>query len=121
MKSQLFRVLARSPVRVQRIQPPPTHFLSFLLSAIILTVVILEPTLFHSPSAALTPGEAQGVVAQTSCYGVYHIVRAGQSIYSIASAYGTTAYRIASCNRLSSYTVYAGQSLLVPTYRTPRR
>jgi LysM repeat protein len=53
-----------------------------------------------------------------ACYGVYHIVRPGQTLYSIAAAYGTTAYRIAMCNGISSYTVYVGQALLVPTYRS---
>lgn len=54
-----------------------------------------------------------------SCYGVYHIVRAGETIYSIARIYGSTAYRIRYCNGLASYTVYTGQALLVPIYRSP--
>lgn len=121
MKTEWFRVLARSPVRIRSAHRLRTHFSSFVLSAIILTVVVLQPTLSHLSKHPSTIGETEGRVVQTSCYGVYHIVRAGQSIYSIAAAYGTTAFRIASCNRLSSYTVYAGQSLLVPTYRTYRR
>ncbi len=52
-----------------------------------------------------------------SCSGSYHTVQRGESIYSIARRYGTTASRIAVCNGLSSYTVYVGQSLLVPTAR----
>lgn len=56
----------------------------------------------------------------TACYGVYHIVKPGQTLYSIAALYGTTAYRIALCNRLSAYTVYVGQSLLVPIHRPTR-
>ena len=66
------------------------------------------------PGAAITYGSAEDTIAQSSCYGRYHIVRSGQTIYSIAAAYGTTAYRIAACNR-SGYTVYVGQSLLIPT------
>lgn len=54
-----------------------------------------------------------------SCSGVYHVVQRGESIYSIARRFGTTAYRIAVCNGLASYTVFVGQSLLVPT--TARR
>jgi hypothetical protein len=49
-----------------------------------------------------------------SCRGVYYTVQRGETIYTIAWRYGTTAYRIAVCNGLSSYTVYVGQILLVP-------
>lgn len=58
-------------------------------------------------------------VFSLSCYGVYHMVRAGETIYSIARIYGSTAYRIRYCNGLHSYTVYTGQALLVPIYRSP--
>lgn len=54
-------------------------------------------------------------LAALSCVGVYHVVRPGQTIYSIAALYGSTAYRIAACNYLRSYRVYVGQVLLVPT------
>jgi membrane-bound lytic murein transglycosylase D len=53
--------------------------------------------------------------ASYGCSGVYHVVRAGETIGSIARRYGSSAYRIAACNGLSSYTVYVGQTLLVPT------
>ncbi len=53
-----------------------------------------------------------------TCYGVYHLVRPGQTIYSIAGAYGTTAYRIRLCNGLASSSVYSGQTLLIPIYRS---
>lgn len=61
---------------------------------------------------------SQDPIAAWSCRGVYHVVRRGETIYSIARRYGTTAYRIAVCNGLGSYTVYAGQTLLVPTARS---
>jgi LysM repeat protein len=60
----------------------------------------------------------QGSVAAWSCRGAYHVVGRGETIYSIARRYGTTAYRIAVCNGLASYTVYVGQTLLVPTARS---
>lgn len=52
------------------------------------------------------------------CYGVYHTVRGGQTIYSIAGAYRTSAYRILLCNGLNAYSVYSGQTLLIPIYRS---
>ena len=63
-------------------------------------------------------GASQSPSAAWSCRGVYHVVGRGETIYSIARRYGTTAYRIAVCNGLASYTVYAGQTLLVPTARS---
>jgi len=73
-----------------------------------------------------TPGGAQaGSSSQAdpvqqsamSCRGVYHAVRPGQTLSSVAAAYGSTAIRIMRCNGLQSYTIYSGQRLLVPTAR----
>jgi LysM repeat protein len=70
-------------------------------------------------NAVFSPVETmQDSVAAWSCRGVYHVVGRGETIYSIARRYGTTAYRIAVCNGLASYTVYVGQTLLVPTARS---
>ena len=80
-----------------------------------------------SAAAAVTAAPATGIsstgasqdpIAAWSCRGVYHVVGRGETIYSIARRYGTTAYRIAVCNGLASYTVYVGQTLLVPTARS---
>jgi hypothetical protein len=72
-----------------------------------------------APAAGITSaGASQHPIAAWSCRGVYHVVGRGETIYSIARRYGTTAYRIAVCNGLASYTVYVGQTLLVPTARS---
>jgi hypothetical protein len=72
-----------------------------------------------APAAAMaTVGAMQDPIAAWSCRGFYHVVGRGETIYSIARRYGTTAYRIAVCNGLASYTVYVGQTLLVPTARS---
>jgi LysM repeat protein len=71
----------------------------------------VEATTAATSSVAAT----QNSVAAWSCRGAYHVVGRGETIYSIARRYGTTAYRIAVCNGLASYTVYVGQTLLVPT------
>jgi LysM repeat protein len=72
-----------------------------------------------APAAGTAAVEAtQSPIAAWSCRGVYHVVGRGETIYSIARRYGTTAYRIAVCNGLASYTVYVGQALLVPTARS---
>ena len=72
-----------------------------------------------APATGITSVAAlQNPIAAWSCRGVYHVVRRGETIYSIARRYGTTAYRIAVCNGFASYTVYVGQTLLVPTARS---
>lgn len=84
--------------------------------ALTLTMGLLTSPLMTNAAGADTHRDAtQGIAMGAGCYGVYHIVRPGQTLYSIAAAYRTTAYRIAVCNGLSSYTVYVGQALLVPT------
>lgn len=71
-----------------------------------------------APSSRALSGLVHYSASAWSCRGVYHVVRRGETIYSIARRYGTTAYRIAVCNGLASYTVYVGQTLLVPTARS---
>ncbi len=86
--------------------------------AFVVLAVLIASTLVYAPSAKAAA--LDGVNAPTAtygCTGVYHRVRSGETLYSIAARYGSTAYRIASCNGLRSYTVYVGQSLLVPVYR----
>ena len=81
-------------------------------------VVLLLATFVPFAEPVQAAGAASGQpTASYGCTGVYHRVRSGETIYSIAARYGSTAYRIASCNGLRSYTVYVGQSLLVPVYR----
>lgn len=87
---------------------------SLICAALIVIAGLLGPV---QPASAPHWAPTSGVNASFGCYGVYHMVRAGQTIYSIAAWYGTTAYRIARCNGLASYTVYVGQTLMVPTYQ----
>lgn len=107
------QTLLRTWRRTRYTLQPQRRGLSYVL-AVFLTVAFVTPIF---PQATLR--DVTGVVAQRqqSCNGVYHLVRAGQTIYAVAAAYGTTAYRIAVCNGLSSYTLYVGQSILVPYRR----
>ena len=89
-----------------------------------LAIALVFLSLFAGPVSAYgnEAGRAfglSGAALAISCHGVYHLVRAGETIYSIAGAYETTAYRIRYCNGLPSYRVYTGQTLLVPIYRNP--
>jgi hypothetical protein len=119
MNTQDFHTLARPPSSRRLNRWSTLQLFNYLIVLFLTAVIVLDPSPLHRPGAAFAAGDAQGPVAQAACYGVYHIVRPGQTIYSIAAAYGTTAYRIATCNRYG-YTVYVRQSLLIPTYRPYR-
>lgn len=84
------------------------------LAVALLMVMVLFAGQPHFARVGDASTAADAVLLRQTCTGVYHIVRPGQTIYYIASAYGTTAYRIARCNGLKSYTVYVGQAILVP-------
>lgn len=91
-----------------------------LIAAITVTLLfllLLSPAVKAASHSASEAAAHSQPYAAWSCRGVYHVVRRGETIYSIARRYGTTAYRVAVCNGLASYTVYVGQTLLVPTAR----
>ena len=82
---------------------------------VLLAVVLLVTPAFTQSEIVLTAnGLPRMRVASLSCAGFYHTVRPGETIYSIAARYGTSAYRIGICNGLRSYRVYVGQVLRVP-------
>jgi LysM repeat protein len=104
----------------QRVAHQGVKFARRLLIVAIITTSLMLPPPAASAATALPQPEASAHVqtyAAWSCRGVYHVVRRGETLYSIARRYGTTAYRIAVCNGLASYTVYVGQTLLVPVRR----
>jgi hypothetical protein len=88
-----------------------------LFVVIAVSFLLLLPPAANAATAVAQPAASSHIQAYAawSCHGIYHVVRRGETLYSIARRYGTTAYRIAVCNGLSSYTVYVGQTLLVPT------
>ena len=51
---------------------------------------------------------------------VVHVVRRGETLYSIARRYGTTVGAIMRANNLRSYTIYVGQRLTIPVSRSSR-
>jgi LysM repeat protein len=81
---------------------------------IVLVVVLGLLLSFVEPAKATATAPVDSPTASYGCSGAYYRVRSGDTIYSFAARYGSTAYRIASCNGLRSYTVRVGQSLLVP-------
>ena len=104
----------------QRAAQQSVKFARRFLFMVAVTILLLLPSPAASAATAMPQQEASAHVqtyAAWSCRGVYHVVRRGETLYSIARRYGTTAYRIAVCNGLGSYTVYVGQTLLVPMGR----
>jgi LysM repeat protein len=78
-----------------------------------------------APTATAAPGAAPQATAQpaatqasptTEAGVVWHTVQRGETVYSIASRYGTTVDAIAAANNLSNpQTIYVGQKLKIPT------
>ncbi len=99
----------------ERVNQRRAKLLNMSIILMIMIGTLLSSALTNVAYAGGSQDTTQSVSTMAGCYGVYHIVRPGQTLYSIAAAYRTTAYRIAVCNGLSSYTVYVGQALLVPT------
>jgi LysM repeat protein len=111
---------ASPPVTALALRQFVLRYLRFarqLLLAVIITLALVLPPPTTASATAKTVYTRVQTYAAWSCRGVYHVVRRGETIYSIARKYGTTAYRIAVCNGLASYTVYVGQTLLVPVAR----
>lgn len=105
------------PTRSPRV-PLGRQYYQFVSLVIVLVVmfvsvgtdlVSVEPV-YSVPAAQLQSG--------APCSGFYHLVQAGETISSIAGRYGSTPHRISVCNGLSFSSVYVGQMLLVPVYRS---
>lgn len=86
------------------------------LEPFLLVAILLLTLLAARPASGADAGRL-ATATMSACAGRYHTVRGGQTLYSIAALYGTSAYRIVRCNGLYSYTIYTGQSLLIPTGR----
>lgn len=105
--------------RLEAVQPvamSPAHR-PLRVTFSILVIVLGMLFAVGEPANAVMTVQNNSTTASYGCTGIRHRVQAGETIYSIAARYGSTAYRIASCNGLRSYTVRVGQSLLVPQSR----
>jgi lipoprotein NlpD len=79
-------------------------------------VALLSMGCRHSSLTASGMGAAKGVPASKMGHsGVYHEVRQGQTLWSIARAYGVDVQTLARINQISdTTTLYVGQKLYVP-------
>lgn len=82
----------------------------------LLALLLLVSMQQHAVPVAMKAGHSSATML-VGCQGAYHTVRSGQTLYGIAAMYRTTALRIARCNGLYSYTIYTGQTLVIPTSR----
>ena len=80
------------------------------------SVALLCMSCRHSPSSTSNVRTAVDATADKMGYaGVYHEVKQGQTLWSIARAYGVDIQTLARVNRVSDTTaLYAGQKLYVP-------
>src|SRR5215831_12856273 len=79
-------------------------------------VVLLSMGCRHSSLTAHDVGTAKGALANKVEHpGVYHEVKQGQTLWSIARAYGVDVRTLVRVNQISdTTTLYAGQKLYVP-------
>jgi lipoprotein NlpD len=79
------------------------------------SVALLSMGCRHSSLTTSGMGTAKGPANKTERSGVYHEVKQGQTLWSIARAYGVDVQTLARVNRVTNTTaLYAGQKLYVP-------
>ena len=70
------------------------------------------------PSHSVAPGQTEPPVT-AAAERITHIVRAGDSLGTIAAAYGVSLYDLRAANDIWSWIIYAGQELKIPAGGTP--
>ena len=77
-----------------------------ILVSVLVTSLLLSSTAAAAPAAWSAPG--------------YHVVHAGETLWSIGRRYGVSAWAIATANHLPNPNkIYAGQWLYIPGARPP--
>ncbi|MCS6844631.1 MAG: LysM peptidoglycan-binding domain-containing protein [Caldilineales bacterium] len=71
---------------------------------------LLVPQVSQGSGAAAAAPKPSGAALKS----IVHVVRAGDTLSSVAARYGTTVAAIKQANGLASNTIYVGQSLLIP-------
>lgn len=92
---------APAPVATSVPPPPPPITLTPTQTATLPAIPPATPT--ATRSATLIPSR-----------GIIYVVRAGDTLYSIARRYGTTVEAIMAANRLTNYNISIGQQLVIP-------
>jgi membrane-bound lytic murein transglycosylase D len=74
------------------------------------------PAKDSSPPAKASPAPSKPAVAKKSepVRVATHVVKSGDSLYNIASRYGVTTKKIQEANKLTSFNIAIGQSLIIP-------
>jgi tetratricopeptide (TPR) repeat protein len=72
-------------------------------------------TLPSTPTPTVTPSPTPSPTPTSQPQPTIHVVRQGDTLYSIARRYGTTVQAIMAANGLTNYNIYVGQQLIIPT------
>lgn len=72
------------------------------------------PTFTATPAATPTPTEIPATPTPTPAQVRIHIVQPNDTLFGIATRYGTTVQAIKDANNLTSNTIFTGQELIIP-------
>ena len=108
-------MLRLDPTQVRHMFTRPIRQLSFKTSATICRVILALALIFASVGAfsPLTT-QAAGYVPKSQAGTTYYYVQTGDTLYSIATKFGTTPEYVRQLNALPNNSIYVGQRLHVP-------
>ncbi|MEW5322237.1 LysM peptidoglycan-binding domain-containing protein [Geobacillus thermoleovorans] len=75
---------------------------------------LASDTIYPGQTLRVTPPSTNNSSSSSAAAAIVYTVRAGDSLYAIAQKYGVTVADLKTANRLSTDTIYVGQTLTIP-------
>lgn len=106
--------------RIVTIAPLRSWYTTTAVKHIKLAIILLALLALLGAQTATSASVVSGlwespVPPPPSCSGIVHVVRTGQTLYSIARMYGTTVWAIVAANHIANPNlIYVGQRLCIP-------
>ncbi|MBC8450749.1 M23 family metallopeptidase [bacterium] len=91
-----------------------SRFCSFAGVTTLLALVVLLGSIGCTPLTSSHGREVTSSHSRVSGDGIYHTVRAGETLWRISKTYGVSVSEVVEANDLESYIIQPGQKLLIP-------